>query len=94
MDIHLPGISGVAATERIRASEQEELEQEQEQEGLRLREPLIILALTGDAEDVDLQKYQESGMNGCIRKGTLIGETVTRAITDIRNGEDRFWVLR
>lgn len=69
MDINLPGISGMEATEQIR---KEALKQ-----GLA---PIIIFGLTGNVEEENLKAYEQSGMNGCILKGKLLGDAVKQAI--------------
>ncbi len=69
MDIQLPGINGVIATERIRAYEAEK--------GLN---PCLVFALTGSFSDADLIKYKDVKINGCIAKGKLLAEALKRAL--------------
>ena len=75
MDIHLPGISGIETTERIRKIEQEA--------GIP---PALIYGLTGDVGEDDLAKYKACGMNGCILKGKLLADAVKTAIEESSNG--------
>ncbi|MFW6290891.1 MAG: two-component regulator propeller domain-containing protein [Spirochaetota bacterium] len=57
MDLGMPGISGIVATERIRARE---LEQG--------REPVPIIALTAHTYGEDIEKCYAAGMNGFVAK--------------------------
>jgi CheY-like chemotaxis protein len=56
MDIHLPGISGIEATQRIRQYEQ----------SIGISPPCLVYGLTGNVESDNLRLYQSAGMNGCI----------------------------
>ena len=75
MDIHLPGISGIEATQKIRQIEREA--------GIA---PVRIYGLTGDVDESDLASYQEAGMNGCILKGKLLADAVRQAMEESNNG--------
>jgi len=77
MDIHLPGISGIETTERIRKLESE----------MRPGQPPVyIYGLTGDVSEEDLIKYKQCGMDGCILKGRLLAEAVKEAMEQSQNG--------
>ena len=69
MDIHLPGISGIEATQRIRKTEADEG-----------RAPALVYGLTGNVEEANLRAYENAGMNGCIVKGTLLVDAVKTAV--------------
>ena len=69
MDIHLPGISGIEATQRIRRIEADEG-----------RAPALVYGLTGNVEEANLRAYENAGMNGCIVKGTLLVDAVKTAV--------------
>ena len=74
MDVGLPGISGIEATEQIRR-----WERESEQPS-----PVLIFGLTGNVEEENLIEYEEVGMNGCILKGKLLVDAVRTAIDQSR----------
>jgi signal transduction histidine kinase/ligand-binding sensor domain-containing protein/ActR/RegA family two-component response regulator len=63
MDLGMPGISGIVATERIRA---DELEQD--------RDPVPILALTAHTYGEDIETCYAAGMNGFLAKPIREGE--------------------
>jgi CheY-like chemotaxis protein len=73
MDINLPGISGIEATEKIRRYE----------ETLKLQHPdyvsVHIFGLTGNVDEENLRLYEQAGMNGCILKGKLLVDSVREA---------------
>lgn len=75
MDIHLPGISGIEATQKIRQMEQEA--------GIA---PVRIYGLTGDVDASDLAAYQAAGMDGCILKGKLLADAVRQAMEESNSG--------
>jgi CheY-like chemotaxis protein len=76
MDIGLPGISGIEATELIRKYEQSE-------EGQRRRgglPPVSIYGLTANVNKENLAEYERAGLNGCIFKGDNIAQAVQQII--------------
>jgi len=79
MDIGLPGISGIEAAQQIRALERE-----------RGFPPVRMFGLTGNVEEENLASYQEVGMNGCILKGTTLGEAVRIASAQLAADPTRF----
>lgn len=77
--LQLPGISGIEAAQQIRAYEK--------QKG---RAPTVMFGLTGNVEEENLQAYEAVGMNGCIMKGTLLGEAVTQALSQLQQNPTGF----
>ena len=69
MDVGLPGISGIEASERIRRLQQE-----------LGTEPVLIYGLTGNVAESNLRQYEQAGMNGCIVKGKLLVDAVKQAV--------------
>ena len=82
MDVGLPGISGIEATERIRRAEREY--------GVRDEERVLIYGLTGNVDEENLREYEEVGMNGCIVKGRLIADAVRQALHESANRPGQF----
>ena len=88
MDINLPGIDGIAATEQIRRIETEAQEaeeaaaraQQQTPPSLLSSSPVLVLGLTGNVDESNLRLYEQAGMNGCIVKGRQLGEAVRQAV--------------
>ena len=72
-------MNGVEATEKIR-----ELEQQQN------REPIVIIGLTGNFDKGSLSSYEACGMNGCIAKGKLIGESLAKALKILEEFPNHF----
>ena len=82
MDVGLPGISGIEATERIRRAEKEF--------GVAERDKVLIYGLTGNVDEENLREYEEVGMNGCIVKGRLIADAVRQALQESANRPGEF----
>ena len=82
MDVGLPGISGIDATERIRRAEREF--------GVQDDERVLIYGLTGNVDEENLREYEEVGMNGCIVKGRLIADAVRQALQESANRPGQF----
>ena len=82
MDVGLPGISGIEATERIRRAEREF--------GVRDEDKVLIYGLTGNVDEENLREYEEVGMNGCIVKGRLIADAVRQALQESANKPGQF----
>ena len=82
MDVGLPGISGIEATEHIRRAEREF--------GVRDEERVLIYGLTGNVDEENLKEYEEVGMNGCIVKGRLIADAVRQALQESANKPGQF----
>ena len=81
MDINLPGISGIEATEQIRRYEK----------SLKSSElPVTIFGLTGNVEEENLRLYEAAGMNGCILKGKLLPEAVKQGVQAVTNNPTQF----
>lgn len=74
MDINLPGISGIEATEQIRRYERDN----------NITNNVIIFGLTGNVDEDNLRLYQQSGMNGCIVKGKLLPDAVQQGVKQIQ----------
>jgi hypothetical protein len=49
-----------------------------------------MFGLTGNVEEENLASYQEVGMNGCILKGTTLGEAVRIASAQLAADPSRF----
>ena len=69
MDVGLPGISGIEASEKIRKIERE-----------TGAESVLIYGLTGNVAEANLRQYEQAGMNGCIVKGKLLVDAVKQAM--------------
>jgi len=82
MDINLPGISGIEATEQIRA-----LERQQAGAGDHDTPPVLVFGLTGNVDPESMRNYEAAGMNGCILKGKVLAEAVGKSIEQSRHGE-------
>ena len=82
MDVGLPGISGIEATEIIRAQEREY--------GVQPADAVLIFGLTGNVEQENLREYEQVGMNGCIVKGRLIADAVKQAIDETSRRPGQF----
>lgn len=98
MDINLPGISGIDATERIRQWERDH----------DIKSPVMIFGLTGNVDGENLRAYEavgpfccvlcythrffliQAGMNGCIMKGNLLAESVRKAVEALTRSPDTF----
>jgi len=72
MDIQLPRMSGIEATELIREYEKE-----------NSLKPVCILGLTGSVGTDDLKRYRSAGMNGCIAKGELLCKSIDDALAKL-----------
>lgn len=81
MDINLPGINGIVATQRIRQWEREH----------GVKHPMMIFGLTGHCDASDLVLYEQAGMNGCIMKGNLLADSVRKA-ADAYNADPHTFV--
>ena len=85
MDVGLPGITGIEATERIRALE-----------GARVSRPdgeerrVMIFGLTGNVAESNLRQYEQAGMNGCIVKGQLLVDAVKQAVERVERSPGEF----
>lgn len=79
MDIHLPGMSGIEATERIRKLENELY-------GANTNGShhigAWIYGLTASVEPDELLRYKLAGMNGCILKGRILADSVRLAMDE------------
>lgn len=83
MDINLPDMDGCYVTARIREYErQTELPH------------TIIYALTGSGGNENYDKYRQSGMNGCIIKGSLLRDTLEHHISQSRDDPKKFITCR
>lgn len=130
MDINLPGMSGVEATEAIRAWERQWLAASTRRNsssnssssvaaggdgsaagadatmlpagsGLLAppslisavalaKSPVVIFGLTGNTESGNLRLYEQSGMNGCISKGSILGHAVRAAMESVSRNPGMF----
>lgn len=81
MDIHLPKMNGVEATEKIRAFEKE-----------AGRYPAVVFALSGSIEPADMEAYKSVGMNGCIAKGNVLADAVREALAQHEKDPEKFVV--
>jgi CheY-like chemotaxis protein len=79
MDINLPGISGIEATEQIRALEKES-------PAGSGGHPVYIFGLTGNVDAESMRNYEAAGMNGCILKGKVLADAVKQAIEQADQG--------
>ena len=86
MDVGLPGISGIEATERIRAMEAARLDRGDDDSG----RPVWIFGLTGNVAESNLRQYEQAGMNGCIVKGQLLVDAVKLAVERVERDEKQF----
>jgi len=91
MDINLPGISGIQATEQIRALEATSAAGSASAPAAGSstaagESAVLVFGLTGN-DDVDsLKHYKAAGMNGCILKGKILADAVKHAIEESRQG--------
>jgi len=81
MDINLPGISGIEATEQIRA-----LEKQQAAAG-DTTAPVAVFGLTGNVDPESMRNYERAGMNGCILKGKVLADALGKAIEESQQGK-------
>jgi CheY-like chemotaxis protein len=79
MDIGLPGISGIEASQQIRSYEK-----------TKNKGSVVIFGLTGNVDEENLHEYEAVGMNGCIMKGTLLAEAVTQALSLLQQNPSQF----
>lgn len=79
MDVGLPGMDGMEATRQIRKFEAE-----------KNLNRTKILALTSATWEENILAYQEAGMDGCIRKGTAIAESVRVALASLERNPGNF----
>ena len=89
MDINLPGMSGIDATEIIRRIEADAAEAARAA-GETPRPPVVVLGLTGNVDEVNLRLYESAGMDGCIAKGRQLGDAVKQALRMHRAHPDLF----
>jgi len=80
MDVGLPGISGIEATERIRHWQSTQVP----------NSTLYIFGLTGNVNESNLREYEKAGMNGCIVKGKLLVDAVKEAVDRVQRQPDVF----
>lgn len=81
MDVGLPGMDGLEATQLIREHERSQ--------GYPYP-PVIVFALTAATWEQNLFSYGEAGMNGCIRKGNLLHDSVNKALAELKTTPQRF----
>lgn len=79
MLLQLPFLDGVEATKKIRSLE-----------FTLHRKPTIVLGLTGSCRVSDLVLYRESGMNGCIEKGSIVIRAVVESLNILKHNRNQF----
>jgi len=82
MDIFLPGVDGIQTTRQIRRYEEEN--------GYS-RKPIMAHTANG-AEEEDLRHYKACGMNGYIQKGSLICQSLAKALQAVEEDPECFFV--
>lgn len=74
MDINMPEVSGVDATIQIRELEKELIGEKK----------VLILGLTGNIDQSNLDVYRKSGFDGCISKGSNIEKCIQEAVEYVK----------
>jgi CheY-like chemotaxis protein len=80
--LQLPGISGIEATEQIRALERASIG-----DGGGNNDVVFIFGLTGNVDPESMRNYEAAGMNGCILKGKVLADAVKVAIEEANQGK-------
>lgn len=84
MDINLPGMSGLEATEQIRRLES----------ASHASSSVLIIGLTGNTDTDSLHAYEGAGLNGCIPKGTFLPKALQKALQVLKDNPRQFAELR